>query len=102
MRNDASEALTCYWSVSKTLNRPRKHHLKVVKRKICDELRFKKRKIIPAVPLGKGPVRSFKGRKCEGYFVHLAEDLRPSSLALSVADSTALMVAALTPPCSRV
>lgn len=41
-------------------------------------------------------------QKGVSYFKHLAEDRRPSSLALSVADSTALMVAALTPPCSRV
>lgn len=42
------------------------------------------------------------GKKGSCHFMRPAPDFRPSSLALSVADSTALIVAALTPPCSRV
>lgn len=42
------------------------------------------------------------GKNSRHHFMRPAPDFRPSSLALSVADSTALIVAALTPPCSRV
>lgn len=51
---------------------------------------------------GGGGGRAHRWNKNCRHFIIRAPDLRPSSLALSVADSTALMVAARTPPCSRV